>query len=79
MAEHQRSFGTHAEYKFRRELFARTYKTLEEMNARNGLTFTVGINKFADWTEVEKEGIMGFKPDENREFRYEDDADEATY
>jgi len=32
MTQHQRSFGTKAEYKFRRDLFAKKYAELEEFN-----------------------------------------------
>jgi len=32
MSKHRRSFGTQAEYKFRRDLFVKKYAELEEWN-----------------------------------------------
>lgn len=43
IAEHQRSFGTRAEYIYRRDLFAKKFKMVEEHN-KKGLSSKRAIN-----------------------------------
>jgi Cathepsin propeptide inhibitor domain (I29) len=64
MAAHSKSYATVSEFQRRREVFAETYRYIEERNsnetqAREGLTYKLGLNKFADWTREEREKIRG--------------------
>ena len=61
MAEHNRFYGTTAEYKFRLNIFQERLAEIEAFNAVPGQTSTVGINKFADWTKDELKQLNGFK------------------
>ena len=57
-----KSYGTKEEFDFRSNLFKNTLAFIRSENARNENTFTVGINKFADWTPAEYKRILGYKP-----------------
>lgn len=37
----------------------------EEHNSRNDVTYTLGINKFADYTPEEFKKLLGYKPSNN--------------
>lgn len=51
-AEHGRRHGSLAEYEHRRSVFHSNRQLVEAHNAQNGRNFTLGINRFADWTQV---------------------------
>jgi Cathepsin propeptide inhibitor domain (I29) len=57
-----KSYGTKEEFDFRSALFKKTLDFIRSENARNENTFTVGINKFADWTPAEYKRLLGYKP-----------------
>ena len=57
-----KSYGTKEEFEFRAELFKKNLALLAEENGRNENTFTVGINKFADWTPAEYRRMLSYKP-----------------
>ena len=57
-----KSYGTKEEFDFRSALFKKTLDFIRTENARNENTFTVGMNKFADWTPAEYKRILGYKP-----------------
>ena len=57
-----KSYGTKEEFDFRSALFKKTLDFIRTENARNDNTFTVGMNKFADWTPAEYKRILGYKP-----------------
>jgi hypothetical protein len=61
VAKFGKNYGTVEEFKFREQLFNKKRATNAKINARNENTFTVGINKFADWTEAEYKQILGYK------------------
>src|SRR5258708_5403937 len=69
ITEYRRSFGTQAEFKFRRDLFAKKFAELEKLKQEG---INVVVNEFTDWSEDEKSKLFGYKPDENREMIYED-------
>ena len=50
LSEHNRMYGTKAEYEFRLGVFQERLAEIEAFNAVPGQTSTVGINKFADYT-----------------------------
>jgi KDEL-tailed cysteine endopeptidase len=62
IAKFGKSYGTKEEFEFRAEQFKKNLALLAEENARNENTFTVGINKFADWTPAEYKRILSYKP-----------------
>ena len=57
-----KSYGTKEEFEFRADLFKKNLALLAEENGRNENTFTVGINKFADWTPAEFRRMLSYKP-----------------
>ncbi|GAB5032949.1 papain family cysteine protease containing protein [Nannochloropsis oceanica] len=55
------------EWEKRRNLFLKRKKSIQAHNAAhlNGkTTFRKGVNEYADWTEAELRGMLGFKPSE---------------
>ena len=57
-----RSYGTKAEFEFRKAIFAEKLAFIEAWNADETNTSTVGINKFTDRTDAEMSKIYGYKP-----------------
>ena len=62
VAKFGKSYGTKEEFEFRADQFKKNFASLLEENSRNENTFTVGINKFADWTPAEYRRILSYKP-----------------
>jgi len=60
VAKFGKSYGTKEEYAFRLKQFAIKDAEMEIINAEE-TTFTVGHNKFSDWTHDEFKRILGFK------------------
>ncbi len=58
--EHGRNLASMEEYNFRKGVFLSTLKKVEEHNAK-GLSWTLAINKFADWTDEEYNQLLGLK------------------
>jgi C1A family cysteine protease len=58
---HGKSYATKEEYEFRSNLFKQALAKIELENAKVENTFTVGINKFADWTHEEYKRLLGYK------------------
>jgi len=65
-----KSYGTVEEYRFREQLFLAKKAALAKENAKNGNTFTVGLNQFSDWTSAEYKRLLGYKrsPASNRNY-----------
>jgi len=61
-----RSYGTKEEFEFRAAQFKDTLAKIELENQNPENTFTVGINKFADWTPAEYRRLLGYKPRGNK-------------
>jgi cathepsin L len=57
-----KSYGTKEEFDFRADLFKKNLAAIAEENSRNENTFTVGVNKFADWTPAEYRRMLAYKP-----------------
>jgi hypothetical protein len=57
-----KSYGTKEEFEFRADLFKNTLAALGNENSKNGNTFTVALNKFADFTPAEFKRILSYKP-----------------
>ena len=60
VSEHQKSYGTVAEFNFRKEQFATAQAEINELNAENG-TATYGHNFMSDWTHEEYKKLLGYK------------------
>jgi KDEL-tailed cysteine endopeptidase len=62
VAKFGKSYGTKEEFAFRSEIFKKNLARIAEENSKNENTFTVGINKFADWTPTEFKRVLSAKP-----------------
>jgi C1A family cysteine protease len=60
IAEHGRNFASQSEYNMRREIFNKNLKTVTDHNAK-GMTSTMGVNQFSDWTDEEYGKLLGLK------------------
>merc|ERR1712146_405779 len=63
IAEHNRQYATHGEYRHRLHHFSEYLKFVEEHNSANGNTWTVGVNQFADYTPEERRAMNGYRAD----------------
>ena len=62
VSTHQKSYGTVAEFNFRKEQFARAQGEINDLNAENG-SATYGHNFMSDWTHEEYKKLLGYKPE----------------
>ena len=60
IAENNRYFATRAEYKERLNIFSQYLHEVDAHNAQN-LSWTLGVNEFADWTAEERKKLTGTK------------------
>jgi C1A family cysteine protease len=60
VAKFSKSYGTKEEYAFRLEQFARNEAAIQESNAIES-NFTLGHNKFSDYTNDEYKKMLGYK------------------
>merc|ERR1712127_1061710 len=60
VAQHSKSYGTKEEYQFRLAEFSKNMKVIENHNAQNTDSETLGLNHMADWTEHEYKKLLGF-------------------
>ena len=56
-----KSYATKEEYEFRQQLFKNTLEFIRAENSNSENFFTVGVNKFADWTPAEYKRLLGHK------------------
>jgi len=63
IAEHNRQYSTHGEYRHRLHHFSEYMKFVEEHNSQNGNTWTVGINQFSDYTPEERSAMNTYQAD----------------
>jgi len=68
IAEHGRNYASSEEYNMRREIFYKGLEQIKEHNAK-GLSYTLGVNKFADWTDEEYNRLLGLKGSSNQNSR----------
>jgi len=62
VSEHNKSYGTVAEFNFRKGQFATAQQEINDLNAENG-SATYGHNFMSDWTHEEYKKLLGYKPD----------------
>lgn len=55
-----KSYGTYDEFNFRLARFIEAHEEIIEHN-ESASSFTMGHNKFSDWTEKEMAQVMGYK------------------
>jgi hypothetical protein len=58
VAKFGKSYGTKEEFAMRANIFKQNYARIIEENLNIDNTFTLGINKFADWTPDEFKQIL---------------------
>lgn len=63
VSKHGKSYGTRAEFNFRKQQFQKALDKVADHNSQNGATYTLGINEFADWTEQEWKRVLGYRPE----------------
>lgn len=59
VAHHGKSYMTKEEYTYRREIFERNKRLIEDHNSKSGQSYRLAINKFADMTEYEFNSYVG--------------------
>lgn len=61
MSKYGKSYGTKEEFEFRSQQFKQNMAKVAMNNARNDVSYQIGINKFADWTPAEYKRLLGYK------------------
>lgn len=61
MSKYGKSYGTKEEFEFRSLQFKQNMAKIHMNNARNDVSYQIGLNKFADWTPAEYKRILGYK------------------
>ena len=70
IGRYQKGYATKEEFLQRMEVFKATMRKVQEHNAKEGSSYTLGINKYADWTQEERQSILGYKHQERKEGRF---------
>jgi hypothetical protein len=60
-----RNFASVDEYNMRREIFNKQLDIINEHNAK-GLSWTLGVNEFTDWTDEEYKKLLGLRASEGQ-------------
>ena len=87
VARYNKVYEEIEEFALRLERFIHWHRIINDHNATNGPSFTLGHNQFSDWTDAEYAAILRYvKPgtDESQERRVQDfdkvfDSDEPDY
>lgn len=61
VSKHGRSYATQAELAYRQQVFQENLAYIQAKNAENGLSYSLGVNKFADMTNEEFRKRLGRK------------------
>ena len=67
ISENNRMYATRAEYRERLNIFSRYLQGVEAHNSQN-LSWTIGVNEFADWTAEERKRLTGTKVEMKKEW-----------
>jgi hypothetical protein len=65
LARYGKSYGTKEEFQFRYEQYLKNIAVIRNENARNENTFSLGANKFTDYTRDEYRRLLGYKASAN--------------
>lgn len=60
IVSYNKNYASEEEYNFRLSVFAEQLRIINEHNAK-GLSWTLGVNQFSDWTREEYKAILGYK------------------
>lgn len=71
IATFQKSYSSEDEYQYRRTVFESNLNYINTENAK-GHSYTLGVTKFADWTQEEFKKIMGYIPMGHKYPEFED-------
>ena len=61
LAKHGKSYGTHEEYQYRFNQYKQNVAKINIENQKNGNTFVLAPNKFADYSPSEYKKLLGYK------------------
>jgi len=61
ISKYHRSYGTKEEYNYRLNIFEQNYNSVQQHNAQNDATYTLGINGLADLSDYEYKQLLGYK------------------
>jgi hypothetical protein len=61
ISQYGRMYGTKEELEFRSSIFKKNLAAIRQENSKNDNAFTVGVNKFTDWTPSEYKRLLGYK------------------
>jgi cathepsin L/cathepsin H len=61
VSKYGKSYGTKEEFEYRAANFKNVLEKLSEENSKNDNSFTVSINKFADWSHEEYKRLLSYK------------------
>lgn len=80
VSEFSLNFATVEEFNFRQTLFAAKNAEIVAWNITPNQTHTLEHNQFSTWTKEEFKAILGYKPSENRFYRFKllDETNVAT-
>ena len=62
VSKYGKSYATKEEFEFRNNQFKQTLAKIAASNANPENTFTLGLNKFSDYTEAEYKRLLAYKP-----------------
>lgn len=60
MTQYEKNYMSEDEFNMRREIFNSNVEFINKHNAE-GKSFTLGVNKFSDWTDEEYRTLLGYK------------------
>ena len=61
ITSYNKNYASEEEYNFRLSIFAEQLRIINDHNAK-GLSWTLGVNQFSDWTREEYKALLGYKP-----------------
>ena len=61
VTKYGKSYGTKEEFEYRANNFRNVLQQLSEENSKNDNTFTLSVNKFADWSHEEYKRLLSYK------------------
>jgi len=63
IGKYQKQYATKEEYLERMKVFKASLEKVREHNSKVGSSYKLGINKFSDWTDAERQILLGFNAD----------------
>jgi KDEL-tailed cysteine endopeptidase len=61
ITKYGKSYGTKEEFEFRYNQYLAAKEYINAENSQNGITYTLGVNQFSDWTPEEYKKLLGYK------------------